>query len=267
MQKILDPVKGIVCTGPMYVLFFTLGYSPWHTYYLVSTPFASLCQITLSNATEITDTACEQSACSLLDGGYVMAETVCKDDNGEIIIPKANTFMASKVRIDDDRMIKVKRKGDGYYIDKYSVSERERMLGLPIGYVSKAVKNLFKELTEKAFLRPEAEEGSNWRTLLSEELHNFRMCCEFKMKPQRKEPYFHIELSTPKEGKTTSLYNEDAYCKHLLGNGWSIPVVEYILGGLKDLCDETSFEGYDYNYPWPPYNSLGKVQEAETADV
>ena len=73
-----------------------------------------------------------EPACNLIESGYVMTETVLQG-NEDSLVPKANTFMASKVRIDDARMIKVKRGVDNnYYIDTYSVSERERMLGFPI---------------------------------------------------------------------------------------------------------------------------------------
>ncbi len=134
-------------------------------------------------------------------------------------------------------------------------------------------------MTLNAFSRPETEERTNWRMILSEDLHHFHACCDFKVKQHLKEPFFHLENSTHKEAKQITFYNEDQYCKHILGNGWSIPIVEYILGGvedemngtlggLKDLCKETNtYEGYEYNYPWAPYNSLGKVQKIESADV
>ncbi len=56
---------------------------------------------------------------------------------------------ACEVRIDDARMIKVKREVDNkYYIDTCSASERERMFGLPLGYFKDAVSNLFMDLLD-----------------------------------------------------------------------------------------------------------------------
>lgn len=60
------------------------------------------------------------------------------DDIG--LVDKANTFMASKSRINDDRMMRVRPEGSKYVADKFSVLERERMLGFPDGYVSEACK-------------------------------------------------------------------------------------------------------------------------------
>jgi hypothetical protein len=52
---------------------------------------------------------------------------------------KANTFLASKMRLDSDSMLKMKAKGRKRYIKGYySVLERERMLGFPDGYVKNA---------------------------------------------------------------------------------------------------------------------------------
>lgn len=52
---------------------------------------------------------------------------------------KANTLMASKSRLDDDRMLVFKRCEDPDEFEErtFTVTERERMMGLPDGYVSK----------------------------------------------------------------------------------------------------------------------------------
>ena len=190
---------------------------------------------------------------------------------GETNIPvKANTFMASKTRINDDRMIKV-RKLEGtekYILDHFSVEEREKMLGLPVGYVSTPLQQLFKTLTEKAFLHPEMTEGLTWKASLPEDLWHFRYCKKYELKSMYEAPpYFQIGISAPLEAKKPSVYNEEEYCKHLIGNGWSIPVVEHILSGLRNICEERLYDGCDYDFPWPPHNCKENVQEAETADI
>mmetsp|Transcript_33065 Transcript_33065/g.48461 ORF Transcript_33065/g.48461 Transcript_33065/m.48461 type:complete len:147 (+) Transcript_33065:366-806(+) len=143
------------------------------------------------------------------------------------------------------------------------------MQGLPIGYVSEPVKKLFDDLTQKAFVNAEqtTEKLKSWRDILDRDLWHFRKC-RFRVKPQRDVPFFNIQLSIPKEGKKKdSLLNEQQYCKHLIGNGWSIPVVEFILDGLKGVCEERkSYDGYAYNYPWLPYKSkseMGKFSSAQ----
>jgi hypothetical protein len=53
---------------------------------------------------------------------------------------KASTFLASKSRLDADTMIKMKAKGKRFIKGYYSTLERERMMGLPDGYIGKAGK-------------------------------------------------------------------------------------------------------------------------------
>lgn len=73
-----------------------------------------------------------------------MPETIGRVDNGATpIVIKANTLLAATSRIDDDRMMKVQQEGDFTTMHTYSVRERERMLGLPDGYVENAGAYLF----------------------------------------------------------------------------------------------------------------------------
>jgi hypothetical protein len=73
--------------------------------------------------------------------------------------------MASKSRIDDMRMMKIREVSFGKFIkSSYSVSEREKMMGLPVGYVSNPMKELFCQLTMNGFYLPETEEGTTYKT-------------------------------------------------------------------------------------------------------
>jgi len=204
-----------------------------------------------------------------LDNGYMMIEKIVASDAEKECLPiKANTFMATTVRIDDDRMIKVKKEGDQYFVHTYSVREREVMIGLPIGYVETAMKDLFNRLTIGGFIKPETQLGTRFRQrgCLDPELWHFADQCKFKVKQKVDHPLFQIEISNPKEGKKNyTYYNEEGYCKHLIGNGWSIPVVEHLLQPLQDLFESESFfqqyYGYDYNFPWEPY--VSKIDHKE----
>ena len=43
----------------------------------------------------------------------------------------------------------------------------------------------------------------------------------------------------------------------LLGNGWSIPVVEFLLRPLQEIFPQKDYgERYDYVYNWEPYNCV-----------
>ena len=70
-----------------------------------------------------------------LEPGWQTAGSVAE----QLKYDKANTFMASSSRIDDERMYKIRPTGGGRYeCAYYSTLERERMLGYPEGYVSGA---------------------------------------------------------------------------------------------------------------------------------
>ncbi len=85
-----------------------------------------------------------------MDDGYTLAQMLINDTESDEDAPsrrlKANTFMASKARLKDDRMCVFKRYEDGnhrnmkgreYLTRAFNVTERERMMGYPEGYVSR----------------------------------------------------------------------------------------------------------------------------------
>ena len=123
------------------------------------------------------------------------------------------------------------------------------------------VQKLFSELTTNAFINPEtSEEGKTYRDYLHPDLWHYRKLCLFKFQPYSENPFFQLALSSPQEGKLQpSFYTEEQYCKHLVGNGWSIPVVEHILAQLRDLFADdilSPYTKYTYTHPWEPYKSL-----------
>ena len=176
----------------------------------------------------IKETASAVPVDKLLDGGYGAVARLVQDEEEQLMVPvKANAFLASLSRIDDNRMIKYKKSDrNKFHIETYSVGEREKMMGFPAGYVAKPLRRLFSELTENAFLQPEnTKDGKSYRDFLPREFWHYRHRCSFKFQPSTQPPYFQLEISSPQEGKsTTSFYSEDQYCKHLVGNAWSIPV-------------------------------------------
>ena len=61
-------------------------------------------------------------------------------------------------------MIKMKPTEDERYLKStYSVKEREVIMGLPEGYVSRPMKELFGELALNGFLRPEMNLGKTYK--------------------------------------------------------------------------------------------------------
>ena len=209
---------------------------------------------------------------NLDDGFQTLAKVAAAKSNKPI---KANTFMALKSNLDDERMFKVKKDGRKYIRDTYSVREREVMMGLPEGYVQNTVEHLFKKLTEEGFLKPETEPGASYKTFLDPDLLHFAKQCRFNVKPKCEPPFFQIEIKNDllsindEEGE--GYYDEEEYSKHLVGNGWSIPVVEHLLEPLRGLFHDDSFlqiyDNYDYNFPWEPYTSKENAQPIQEAEI
>jgi len=219
--------------------------------------------IRLISSEHIKEVASGVSIDGFLDDGYGAVARLLQCDSEQDMPVKSNAFLASLSRIDDDRMIKYKlndtsgpRTSVKYHIETYSVAEREKMMGLPAGYVEKPVSRLFCELTQKAFVLPESsDEKKTYRDFLPRDFWHYRKKCQFKFLVNSKYPFFQLALSSPLEGKSQlAYYMEGQYCKHLIGNGWSIPVVEYLLGSLRDLFAGdalVTYDKYDYPYPWP----------------
>mmetsp|Transcript_4758 Transcript_4758/g.10215 ORF Transcript_4758/g.10215 Transcript_4758/m.10215 type:complete len:375 (+) Transcript_4758:131-1255(+) len=215
----------------------------------------------LRSSAQIKDVAAGLSLDGFLDEGYGAVARLLQGEDEENMPIKSNSFLASLSNIDDDRMVKYKLDGTSgrkkkYHIETYSITEREKMMGLPAGYVERPVGRLFNELAQKAFVLPESSaEYKTYRDFLPRDYWHFRRECQFKFLPKSEAPFFQLALSSPLEGKSQLAFYEDKqYCKHLIGNGWSIPVIEYLLGSLPELFSSDALVMYDkYNtpYPWP----------------
>jgi site-specific DNA-cytosine methylase len=81
------------------------------------------------------------------------ADDIAEENDG---YSKANTFMASKTRLDDHpRMSKVRKAGERYFRSTYSAQEREWMMGYPAGYVvNHAAEQSAKHLIGNAYSVP-----------------------------------------------------------------------------------------------------------------
>ena len=181
------------------------------------------------------------------------------DDNTHLKV-KANTFLASLTKIDDDRMLKYST-GDQIELESYSVSERERMMGLPPSYVSGPLKKIFNEITMNAILKPETSaDGKTYREFMDRRYWHLRKKLKLQHYPKKgEEPYFEIGIATPIENKKKlDFFKEEQYSKHLIGMGFNICVIEALLEGLVDLFSNDllkTYEGCDYSFPWEPYRS------------
>ena len=192
----------------------------------------------------------------ILEGGYQMVGKFCKEISSQVPV-KANTFLASESRLDDmPRMLIVKEEGnDKYMAASYSMKDRENMMGFPKGYVSDPVLNLFSSLEENAF-RPEFKHGESWLGKVDKALQEFQ-CCNFKFcKPREgSDDLFELQIGEPNiHRQKQPFFGCEDYAKHLIGNAWSIPVIEHLLKPLREICTQKRYMNFDYKYQWQPYD-------------
>jgi hypothetical protein len=45
-------------------------------------------------------------------------------------------------------------------------------------------------------------------------------------------------------------YHQDEYSKRLIGNAFSIPVIDIFMASLKSKFDKRSYKGYNYDFAW-----------------
>lgn len=198
----------------------------------------------------------------LLDGWKHPAEEFSDRDGNkrEKIILKANTFMASSTKLDDQRMMKIKRvQGSSkYHLQYYTINEREAMMGFPVGYIEKPVKKLFKIL-HTAYHECNWAEHEDCRDSLDFLIDNFSGHLDIvKFSDFLEAPYFcELLVGTAdrnREKKRKYYLNAERYAKRLVGNSFSIPVVMKLLEPLGDLFPHKEYEGYSYVFPWKPHN-------------
>lgn len=152
--------------------------------------------------------------------------------------------------IDDDRMFKVKKvEKDGkveFEVQTFSVTDREKMLGLKEGFVGNAVSALFENLKEEAF-KVEFEGNKMMKASVIAKYSDM-LKCKYSFEPG-KEDFFKILISPPLSQKPKCLDFEQ-YGKYLLGKAFCIPVIEFLLSPLQQICERRDYDGFDYDFAW-----------------
>ena len=151
-----------------------------------------------------------------------------------------------KVRLDTSK------EGGQFEVGYYSVADRESLLGYSAGYVEKPVTLLFDKLNVLFH-------SENWLDDLFMNKWDYDEIIEFSGRNYKfgcnncNDPSVSVKIGTAeKNGKGNTLYflDRDGYCKRLLGNGYSIPVVEHLMRPLKDLFSEKEYSNADYRFTW-----------------
>ena len=210
----------------------------------------------------------------IIDEWSLIGAKACLKGNGQWMLPgdigrdsdhpgvKANTFMASLGRIDDKRMTVVRKISDGRYEPrKFSVEEREHLMGYKAGYVEWPVEELYFQL-KPAFL---GNKEYNWKEKLPEKFHCFsgekvklHGLGWYYTKDEKSEeeypsplkPCIALKLAPPQTRGKPTFFHADQYSKHLIGNAYCVPVAVTLLAPLEALFEIVKYKGYPYTYKW-----------------
>ena len=60
----------------------------------------------------------------------------------------------------------------------------------------------------------------------------------------------NAELRPPKVNTVNNFFNHEEYGKHLIGNAFSVPVVEILVRELQTKFAKQEYSDYTYNYIW-----------------
>ena len=171
---------------------------------------------------------------------------------------KANTFLTStshqhedftmsieEVPQNENETLKFRRK-------TLTVADQERMLGLPVGYVSEAMDFLHNSLREDGFSVEFHEDDRHWYDSLDPKLH-WTMYLQFEF-INHPETFYAIKILHKESG---AFLTSEENSNHLLGNTWSVPVLETLLSPLKQICSRRKYPGSDYPFEFDFPDSTG----------
>jgi len=202
----------------------------------------------------------------------------------EAMFAKFPTFMASVGRMDDERMLVFKKRysffsmfgsteyemlahsvfyATALFLNRsnsrvaftgrsISISEREVAMGYQEGYVSKPVQALFEALLHDG-LGMISQAQPHWSQKLDQKYHRFAGAYHDLPESYRlfRDGDAVLKMSPPAgSAARPTFFDAEGYSKHLVGNAYSVPVVETLLQPLKKVFVQRSYQNYQYTYQW-----------------
>ena len=202
-----------------------------------------------------------------LVGGWMMPTMFRKN-----IDAKSMTLLASKGRTKDKTLFKFLPKDDSPInpgddrpasqvqdYEYFNTNDRERLMGLPVGYVEIPIDDLYVNLHRAMTVGTEEKE---WRDVVPPMYWSFLGlgpggytyslddAIDDKNDPRR------IAFGLKEKNQKSKVCMKDfEYAWHLIGNGFSIPQVVFLLRPLQQLFRRRDYVGYtDAKYAWEDEN-------------
>lgn len=112
------------------------------------------------------------------------------------------------------------------------------------------VNELFQNLEEKGYGNTRLPEYETyWKTGLPEKYHVFGGLPE-KVKFDSSNFPVKAKLQPPIVNTVNVFYDQEQYAKRLIGNAFSVPVVEILLRELQKKFPTKGYDDYTYCYVW-----------------
>ena len=110
------------------------------------------------------------------------------------------------------------------------------------------VKELFKNLVEKAYGNTTlAKYDTYWKKGLPEKYHNFG---GLPVRFYSSDYTICAKLQPPKVNTVNDFFDHEQYGKRLIGNAFSVPVVEILMRELQSKFSKREYNDYTYRYVW-----------------
>lgn len=110
------------------------------------------------------------------------------------------------------------------------------------------VKDLFENLQQKGYGNTRlAEYEPYWKESLPQKYHLFG---GLPVRFYSSDYVLCAKLRPPKVNTVNDFFEQEQYGKRLIGNAFSVPVVEILLRQLQTKFSKREYKDYTYNYVW-----------------
>ena len=125
-------------------------------------------------------------------------------------------------------------------------------MGFPDSYVSRPIAELFKTLKEEGHERDYLRVP--WFRDFPQKLRPFAGAYNGLSNGYRfqrtSEDTVELKMAPPLTTAHPTFFTSDEYGKHLIGNAFSVPVLEALLRPLRRVFDSKDYAGFSYRYVW-----------------
>ena len=137
------------------------------------------------------------------------------------------------------------------------------------GYISESVNHLFKILLNDA-LGKVSWGGKHWKETLDVNFHHFEGAYHGEPNAYQVEVKadgdhdlsLSLKMRPQGCGRKPIFFDSEEYAKRLVGNAYSVPVMEHLLKPLQRMFRTRDYPAFQYEYPWEEAHELHPLEAA-----